>query len=244
MGQALAEGLGAMEEFTIVALVDEHEPGERFGAAYLTSLTDVDPASVDVVVDFSSPEGVTASARWCESHGVALVVGTTGLGAAQREALASASRRVGVVVASNFSIGAVLEERFAAQAAPYFDRVEIVELHHDRKRDAPSGTSIATARAIAEARAAAGLGEAADPTSELGYDGARGAPVAGGVRVHSLRLEGLLAHQEVHFGGPGEGLVLRHDTTDRTAFMGGLLLALRRLEDLAPGVSVGLGQLV
>lgn len=243
MGQALAEGLGAMEEFTIVALVDEHEPGERFGAAYLTSLTDVDPASVDVVVDFSSPEGVTASARWCESHGVALVVGTTGLGAAQREALASASRRVGVVVASNFSIGAVLEERFAAQAAPYFDRVEIVELHHDRKVDAPSGTSIATARAIADARRAAGREDLVDVTSRATLEGARGAEAAGGVRIHSVRLPGLVAHQEVLFGAPGEGLTIRHDSFDRQSFVHGVALAVRAI-DATPRLVNGIASLL
>jgi 4-hydroxy-tetrahydrodipicolinate reductase len=205
MGQALAEGLSSLEDITVTALVDHHEPRERFGAHYATSLDELDPTSVDVVIDFSSPEGVLHSAQWCETHGVALVVGATGLGDEVRRALGATATRVGVVVASNFSVGAVLSERFAAMAAPYFERVEIVELHHDKKVDAPSGTSIATATAIAEARRHAGL-------STLD-------------KIHSVRLPGLVAHQEILFGSAGEGLTIRHDSFDRQSFVHGVALA-------------------
>jgi 4-hydroxy-tetrahydrodipicolinate reductase len=244
MGQALAEGFGGLEGLSVVALVDQHEPRERFGATYAPSLDDVDDTGVDVVVDFSSPEGVVASAAWCERHRVALVVGATGLLDAQRDALVSAAKVVGVIVASNFSIGAVLAERFAAMAAPYFDRVEIVELHHDRKVDAPSGTSIATARAVADARQRAGRAPLADPTTRHSIPGARGADAADGVRIHAVRLPGLVAHQEVLFGSPGEGLTIRHDSFDRQSFVRGVALAVRAVDAASPGLLEGIASLV
>jgi 4-hydroxy-tetrahydrodipicolinate reductase len=243
MGQALGEGLGALEEFSIVALVDEHEPHNLFGARYATSLEDLDAASIDVVINFSSPEGVLESARWCATHAVALVVGTTGLNADQRHALEAAAAKVGVVVASNFSIGAVLSERFAAQAAPYFERVEIIELHHDRKVDAPSGTSIAAAHAIAEARRRAGLAPLDDPTNRHTIEGARGADGVDGIKIHSVRLPGLVAHQEVHFGSSGEGLTIRHDSFDRQSFVHGVALAALAI-DATPQLFDGIAALI
>lgn len=243
MGSLAARTIADAGDLELAGVVSRREPSEPL-AGWVDDLERLDPEGVDVVVDLTIAEVARRTLAWATAHGRDAVIGTSGLLDEDLERARRAAGSARILVVPNFSVGAVLCQRFAQMAAPHFGSVEVVELHHDRKRDAPSGTSIAAARAIAEARAAAGLGEVADPTSELGYDGARGAPVAGGVRVHSLRLEGLLAHQEIHFGGPGEGLVLRHDTTDRTAFMGGLLLALRRLEDLAPGVSVGLGQLV
>jgi 4-hydroxy-tetrahydrodipicolinate reductase len=225
MGQALGEGLGALDEFTITALIDAREPRERFGATYVTSLDELDPTTIDVVIDFSSPEGVVNSATWCSDHTVPLVVGATGLGEREHHALGATAAKVGVVVASNFSVGAVLSERFAAMAAPYFERVEIVELHHDRKADAPSGTSIATAHAIAEARRHGGLGALDDATTRLTIDGARGAVGADGIKIHSVRLPGLVAHQEILFGSAGEGLTIRHDSFDRQSFVHGVALA-------------------
>ena len=225
MGQALAEGLGALDEFRVVALIDAKEPRDLFGATYAASLDDVDPTSVEVVIDFSSPEGVATSAAWCAQHVVPLVVGTTGLSDDQRTALDDAAKRVGVVVASNYSIGAVLSERFAAMAAPYFERVEIVELHHDRKVDAPSGTSIATAAMIADARTSHGLGTLHDPTTRHTIEGARGASAADDIKIHSVRLPGLVAHQEILFGSSGEGLTIRHDSFDRQSFVHGVALA-------------------
>jgi 4-hydroxy-tetrahydrodipicolinate reductase len=225
MGQILAGGLSGLGRFTIGALVDVETPRELFGATYASSWDEVDATTIDVVVDFSSPEGVVASATWCAAHGVGLVIGTTGLSNEQRLAVESAATSVGVVIAANYSVGAVLSEKFAAQAAPYFDRVEIIELHHDKKVDAPSGTSIAAAKSIAASRVAAGLPEMDDPTVRHTLSGARGADTIGGIKIHSVRLPGLVAHQEILFGGPGEGLTIRHDSFDRLSFVQGVALA-------------------
>jgi 4-hydroxy-tetrahydrodipicolinate reductase len=225
MGQVMAEGLVALGRFTIAAMVDVREPSNLFGGVYASSWSDVDAQKVDVVIDFSTPEGVVASAQWCASNGVALVVGTTGLTSAQRGEVEEASTQVGVVMAANYSVGAVLSERFAAMAAPYFDVVEIIELHHDKKADAPSGTSIAASKAIVAARNAAGKAPIVDPTVRHTMKGARGAEVDGGIKIHSIRLPGLVAHQEILFGGPGEGLLIRHDSFDRLSFVQGVALA-------------------
>ena len=225
MGQALGEGLSALDQFTLLALVDDHQPAELFGAAYASSLDEIDPTKVDVVINFSSPKGVVSSAKWCGENGVALVIGTTGLSTEQRRVVEEAATRTGVVMASNFSIGAVLSERFAAMAAPYFERAEIIELHHDRKVDAPSGTSISTATTIANARRGSGLVPLRDLTTRHTIDGARGADAADGVKVHSVRLPGLVAHQEILFGSAGEGLTIRHDSFDRQSFVHGVALA-------------------
>jgi 4-hydroxy-tetrahydrodipicolinate reductase len=243
MGQALAEGLGALEEFFVVALVDEHAPHHLFGATYATALDEVDAKRVDVVIDFSSPGGVTNSAAWCQSHGVALVVGATGLSSEQRSLVEAASEKVGVVMASNFSIGAVLSERFAVMAAPYFERVEIIELHHDKKVDAPSGTSITTAKGIASARNKAGLEPLSDPTERRTIDGARGADAVDGIKIHSVRLPGLVAHQEIHFGSAGEGLTIRHDSFDRQSFVHGVALAANAI-DASPRFLDGIASLI
>lgn len=226
MGQMLAEGLIG-EGFTVTYLVDVHEPRQVFDATYATSWESVDASRVDVVVDFSSPEGVVSAAQWCATNGVALVVGTTGLSEEQRGEVEQASTTVGVVVASNYSLGAVLSEKFAAMAAPYFERVEIIEMHHDKKVDAPSGTSIAAARAIAAARDLAHLEPLVDPTVRHTHAGARGAETVGGIKIHSVRLPGLVSHQEILFGGPGEGLTIRHDSFDRVSFVKGVALAIR-----------------
>lgn len=229
MGQAMAEGLSAKADIEVTGLVDRTAPRELFGATYYESLQSVDASAVDVVVDFSSPESVEASLSWCSEHQVGLVIGTTGLSDAQREAVANAGTKTGVIIASNFSLGAVLSERFAAMAAPYFDRVEIIELHHDKKVDAPSGTSVTTAHGIASARSAAGKAPMIDPTIRHTHEGARGADVYDGIKIHSVRLPGLVAHQEVLFGGPGEGLSIRHDSFDRTSFVQGVALAVEHV---------------
>lgn len=229
MGQALAQGLKG-RGFTVTALVDVNEPRELFGARHVTSLTEIDDVPVDVVIDFSSPDSVVASAAWCAAQSVALVVGTTGLTDDQRRALENAAKHVGVVVATNFSIGAALSERFAAMAAPYFDRVEIIELHHDKKADAPSGTSITTAAAIAQALRLAGHAPLADLTTRRTIEGARGADAVDGIKIHSIRLPGLVAHQEVLFGGLGEGLTIRHDSFDRQSFVHGVALAIEHID--------------
>jgi 4-hydroxy-tetrahydrodipicolinate reductase len=243
MGQALGEGLTATGRFTVVGLIDEHEPRELFGGRWVQSINELDADSLDAVVDFSSPEGVVKSAAWCGEHVVALVVGATGLSDAQRESVRAASTHVGVVVASNFSVGAVLAERFAAAAAPYFDRVEIIELHHDRKVDAPSGTSLATARHIADARRAADQAPLIDPTTRFSVEGSRGADAVDGIKIHSVRLPGLVAHQEVLFGSPGEGLTIRHDSFDRQSFVHGVAVALDAV-DTTPRFVDGISSLI
>ncbi len=243
MGQILARGLGALDDMDVVALVDPHEPAELHGARYWPDLAGLEPSAVDVVVDFSAAESVGHSARWCGAHGVALVVGTTGLSESHRAELAAAAERTGVVVASNFAIGAVLAERFAAWAAPYFERAEVIELHHDAKADAPSGTAIATAHAIAAARRDAGRGPIVDTTTTWTLADSRGADAGDGVRVHSVRLPGLVAHQEILFGGPGEGLLIRHDSYDRASFVPGVALAIRTMNRRA-GLVEGLATLL
>ncbi len=243
MGQALGAGLGALEEFRVVALVDQSTPRDLFNAVHASSLKEVDPSSIDVVIDFSSPEGVVQSATWCAANGVALVVGATGLSDVQRRLVGEAATRVGVVISSNFSVGAVLAERFAAMAAPYFERAEVIELHHDRKVDAPSGTSIAAAHAIADSRRRAGLSAMSEPTVRQTVAGARGANAVDGVQVHSVRLPGLVAHQEILFGSPGEGLTIRHDSFDRQSFVHGVALAASAI-DAAPRLLEGISSLI
>ena len=197
-----------------------------------------------VVVDFTHPDAVMANLEFCVSHGIHAVVGTTGFDAGRLETLRgwlADSPDTGVLVAPNFSIGAVLMMRFAAEAARFFESVEVVELHHPDKADAPSGTARRTAELIAAARREAGLGPIPDATSTV-LDGARGADVDG-VRVHGLRIRGLVAHQEVILGGPGETLTIRHDSLDRVSFTPGVLLGLRQVGD-HPGLTVGLEELL
>jgi 4-hydroxy-tetrahydrodipicolinate reductase len=199
---------------------------------------------VQAVVDFTHPDVVMDNLRFCVSHGIHAVVGTTGFDTARLETLRgwlAESEHTGVLVAPNFSIGAVLMMRFAAEAARFYESVEIVELHHPDKADAPSGTSRRTAELIAAARTDAGLGPVPDATS-TGLDGARGADVDG-IRVHGLRIRGLVAHQEVILGGVGETLTIRHDSLDRVSFTPGVLLGLRRIAE-HPGLTVGLEQLL
>lgn len=202
-------------------------------------------AGADVVVDFTHPGVVMDNLRWCLSHGKAPVVGTSGF---DENRLAEVSGWLGrypdhhVLIVPNFSVGAVLMMRFAAQAAPFFESAEVIELHHAGKADAPSGTSSRTASMISEARAAAGLGLSPDATASAA-PGARGTEV-GGVHVHSVRLAGLLAHQEVLLGGHGEVLTIRHDSMDRSSFMPGVLLAIRGIAALPPGLTVGLDSLL
>jgi 4-hydroxy-tetrahydrodipicolinate reductase len=195
---------------------------------------------VEVVVDFTSPDAVMASLEHTIAAGMHAVVGTTGFDAerlATLEQWLAAAPDIGVVVAPNFSVGAVLLMRFAEQAAPLFESVEIIELHHPDKVDAPSGTAARTAERVAAARAEAGVPPSPDATAS-GRDGARGADVDG-VRVHAVRLRGLVAHQEVLLGGPGETLTLRHDSTDRASFMPGVLLAVRSVVT-RPGLTIGI----
>lgn len=200
-----------------------------------------DLAGADVVVDFTVPDVAPANVAHCVAQGVHVVVGTTGWTEERlstlREQVAAARPGLGVLIAPNFAIGAILMMSFARQAARFYESVEVVELHHPGKVDAPSGTAARTAELIGAAREEAGLEEVPDATSQ-DPRGARGARY-GGVPVHSVRLRGLVAHQEVLFGGEGEMLTVRHDSFDRSSFMPGVIAAVRAVGD-HPGVTVGL----
>lgn len=196
--------------------------------------------SCDVAVELTHPGVVMQHVNWCIDHGLHVVVGTSGFTderLAEVRSLLGESPQVGVLVVPNFSVGAVLMMRLAAEAAPYFESVEIVETHHPDKRDAPSGTALRTAQLVADARREAGLGSMPDATEtdELGARGGR----AAGVRVHSLRVRGAVAHQEVVLGNTAETLTIRHDMLDRAATMAGLLACVRAVTGL-PGLTVGL----
>ncbi|MCY1145197.1 4-hydroxy-tetrahydrodipicolinate reductase [Actinoplanes sp. Pm04-4] len=229
MGLEVCKAVDAAGDMELVAMLDQGD--ELFKAS---------EAHAQVFVDFTTPDAVMDNLRWAVDQGISVVVGTTGFTDERlsqvREWLA-AKPGVGVLVAPNFGLGAVLMMQFAARAARYFDSVEIIEQHHPRKLDAPSGTSTHTAHLIAQARAEAGLGPMPDATKEE-VDGARGADIDG-VRVHSVRAAGLVAHQEVLFGSLGETLTIRHDSLDRVSFMPGVLLGVRKILE-RPGLTVGL----
>ncbi|MDQ1648159.1 MAG: 4-hydroxy-tetrahydrodipicolinate reductase [Frankiaceae bacterium] len=232
MGSEVCRAVEEADGLELVAAVDAGDDREPLRAA-------------SVVVDFTTPDAVLDNVRWCIDAGVHAVVGTTGFDedklATVRGWLADAPG-VGVLVAPNFGIGAVLLMKFAAEAARWFESVEIIELHHPRKADAPSGTARRTAELIAAARRDAGLDPSGPDATSSALDGARGASVDG-VPVHAVRLSGLVAHQEVLFGGTGETLTLRHDSLDRASFMPGVVSAVRRIGD-RPGLTVGLEQLL
>ena len=233
MGVEVCRAVDATEDMELVAMVDQGD--------WLFNASD---AAAEVVVDFTTPEVVMDNLHWCIDQGISVVVGTSGFTEQRLERVRtwlSHKPDVGVVIAPNFAVGAVLMMEFAARAARYFDSVEIIEQHHPRKLDAPSGTAMATASAIAAARAAGNLPGMPDATKEE-IQGARGAEIHG-VRVHSVRAAGLVAHQEVLFGTTGETLTIRHDSLDRASFMPGVLLAIRAVVK-RPGLTVGLGALL
>lgn len=247
MGQEVVKAVGAEPDMTVVAVVDPAHAGRVLPDECECSITvtgdlaaTIEAEKPDVMVDFTSPDAVEANIRTALEAGVDCVVGTTGTPLEVLERLeAGAPEGTALFVAPNFAVGAVLMMRFAAQAARYMPHVEIVELHHDRKADAPSGTAMRTAYMIGAARDE--VPDAPGRETEVA-DGARGALVDG-VRVHSVRLPGLVAHQEVLFGGHGQMLSLRHDTIDRSCFMPGVLMAVRRVGGLE-GLVVGLDALM
>jgi 4-hydroxy-tetrahydrodipicolinate reductase len=234
MGSEVCRAVDAAEDLDLVAMVDVGD--------WLFNVSD---AGAQVVVDFTTPDVVMDNIRWCIDQGISAVIGTTGFDAERvatvREWLDAADNGVGILIAPNFGIGAVLMMQFAAKAARYFDSVEIIEMHHPAKVDAPSGTARRTAELIAESRTAAGLGAMPDATTSE-YDDARGASVEG-VPVHSVRLAGMVAHQEVLLGRTGEALTIRHDSFERSSFMPGVLLAVRSVLS-RPGLTIGLDPLL
>jgi 4-hydroxy-tetrahydrodipicolinate reductase len=251
MGREVCRAVVEDPECVLVAAVDTQGNSENIGPLIghpelkleisdeLDALTD---AEVDIAVDFTHPDAVMDDIRWCVRHAVHLVVGTTGLGPTDLDEIRALIEEEGsesnVFVAPNFAIGAVLMMRFSAAASKWLPSVEIIELHHDKKADAPSGTAIKTAEEIAKARPDGGE---APPSKEVAQ-GARGADVAG-IHVHSVRLPGLVAHQEVILGGPGQSLTIRHDSYDRASFMPGVLLAVKEIMK-HPGLTYGLENLL
>jgi 4-hydroxy-tetrahydrodipicolinate reductase len=229
MGAEVVAAVEAAPDFQLVSALDLGD-----------SLDQLVASGTQVVVDFTTPDSVMANLEFLITHKIHAVVGTTGFDDARMaklKALSSAHPEVGILIAPNFAIGAVLMMEFAAKAAKYFESAEIIELHHPNKVDAPSGTASRTAGLIAAARKEAKLPAMPDATT-TSLDGARGALV-GDVPVHSVRLRGLVAHQEVLFGGLGETLSIRHDSLDRAGFMPGVLLGIRSVTS-RPGVTFGL----
>ncbi len=227
MGQTVVAAVEGAEDCVLVAAIDAGDDRDALRAA-------------DVAVDFTTPDVVMDTLEWCIATGLHCVVGTTGFTEERLDRVrewCGKAPGVGVLVAPNFGLGAVLMMRFAAMAAPFFESAEIIELHHPNKVDAPSGTARHTAGLMAAARRERGLGPSPDATTSA-LDGARGADVEG-VRVHAVRARGLVAHQEVILGGPGEVLTIRHDSLDRSSFMPGVLLGVRGVGQ-RPGVTVGL----
>jgi len=249
MGTAVCAAVAAAPDLDLVAAVDPYHEGidlEQLGvpdtglrlARTADALAD---AGAEVAVDFTVLDAARENLRWCAEHGIHAVVGTTGFSdddlAEFRAAFAAAGTNA--VIVPNFAIGAVLMMRFAEMAAPYFETAEVIELHHDEKIDAPSGTAMLTAQRMADAS-----GEwAADPTKKTIAEGARGGSGPGGIRIHSVRLRGIVAHQEVLLGTTGQSLSIRHDSYDRTSFMPGVLLAVRAIPS-RPGLTIGLDALL
>jgi 4-hydroxy-tetrahydrodipicolinate reductase len=233
-----ARGRMGAEAVRAVEAADDLELVAALGSS--DALESLVPAGAAVVVDLTVPEATAGNVRFLVEHGIHAVVGTTGWTAerlADLETQLADSPGTGVLIAPNFALGSVLATAFAATAARYFESVEIIELHHPDKVDAPSGTAVRTAGLVAAARTAAGLPAAPDATRDV-LEGARGALVDG-VPVHSVRLRGLTAHQEVLLGSPGEQLTIRHDSYDRASFMPGVLLGIRSVAR-HPGLTVGL----
>lgn len=231
VGATMVDAVRDAADLELSAEIDAGDP--------LTVLTD---SGTEAVIDFTHPDVVMDNLKFLIDNGIHAVVGTTGFTdarIAQVEQWLSARPGVAVLIAPNFAIGAVLTMHFARQAARHFESVEVIELHHPHKADAPSGTAVRTARLIAEARK--GMPPNPDATS-TGIEGARGADVDG-VPVHSIRLAGLVAHQEVLFGTQGETLTIRHDSLDRTSFVPGVLLGVRKIGE-RPGLTVGIEPLL
>ncbi len=241
MGRTVCDAVAGDPGLHLVAAVDpEHRGSDAPGGVQvskeLAALTD---SGAEVAVDFTVAPAARETLPWLAEHGLHAVVGTSGFDAHDLDVFRAAFTSSNCLIAPNFAIGAVLMMRFAELAAPLFDTAEVIELHHDDKRDAPSGTAMATV----ERMAAASDRWAPDPTVDEVIPGARGGTAAAGIHVHSVRLRGLVAHQEVLLGTAGQTLSIRHDSYDRNSFMPGVLLAVRRIGEL-PGLTIGLDPLL
>ncbi len=254
MGTTVCKAVAGDPELELVAAVDPRLSGIDLAQVTGISGTGLEiggskeslaGAKAQVAVDFTSAEVAFENMMWCAQHNIHGIVGTTGLSAAQMAQLeaAFAKSKANCIVAPNFAIGAVLMMRFAEMASVFFDTVDIIELHHDRKVDAPSGTAMETARRVASFRDSLHNPFADDPTVKIVLDGARGGKYEQGVHVHSLRVRGMVAHQEVIFGTLGQTLTIRHDSYDRTSFMPGVLLAIKSVAKLS-GLVKGMDALI
>lgn len=229
VGSAVVAGVNKADDLELVAEVSAGDS--------LQVLLDKD---VDVIVDFTTPAAVMGNLDFCINNGIHCVVGTTGFDDKRYQQVrdwCAANEGVGVLVAPNFAISAVLTMAFARQAAPYFESAEVVEYHHPNKLDAPSGTAVKTAQVIADARREAGLGEMPDAT-EQALDGSRGANVDG-VHVHAVRMQGMVAHEEIVFGTTEQSLTIRQDSYGRESFVPGVLTGVREVAS-HPGLTIGL----
>lgn len=240
MGSAVCDAVAADPDLELVAAVSPRSAGTSVhGVIVAGELRALADAHCDVVVDFTTPEAARLTLPWLAMHGMHAVVGTSGLGDDDLAEFRRAFSGSNCLVAANFAISAVLVMRFAELAAPFFDTAEIIEMHHDKKIDAPSGTAVATARRMA----AASDQWVADPTRHESIPGSRGAAGPAGIRVHAVRMRGAVAHQEVILGATGQSLTLRQDSYDRTSFMPGVVLACKRVHEF-PGVTAGLDALL
>jgi 4-hydroxy-tetrahydrodipicolinate reductase len=243
MGATVCQAVADAADLELVAAVDPFHAGESVcGVEVASGPEALEAGGAEVAVDFTAADAARENLRWCAGHGVHAVIGTTGLTAADYEQAAglfAPGGRANAIIAPNFAVGAVIMMRLAELAAPFFETAEIVELHHDGKVDAPSGTALLTARRMAEASP----DWAPDPTKTLALEGARGGTGPGGIHIHAVRLRGLVAHQEVILGTAGQSLAIRHDSYDRTSFMPGVLLAVRSVAS-RPGLTIGLDALL
>ena len=252
MGSTVCQAVADDPALELVAAVDPFHAGLELSRVAgvagvdLAVSSDADSfigAEVQVAVDFTEASAARGNLMWLADHGIHAVVGTTGFDDADVARFESAFEKSNCVIAPNFAIGAVLMMRLAALAAPYFETAEIIELHHDGKVDAPSGTATLTAERMAERMAEAKRTWGADPTKTVVYEGARGGAGPAGIRVHSVRMRGMVAHQEVLFGASGQTLLIRQDSYDRTSYMPGVLMAIRAIGD-KPGLTFGLDTLL
>jgi 4-hydroxy-tetrahydrodipicolinate reductase len=250
MGSTVCAAVAGDPALALAAAVDPHHAGidlrqvtgiEKPSLQIAPDAGALTDAGADVAVDFTLIDAARENIRWCAKNGVHAVVGTSGFTEDDFDEFGKlfAKSKANCVIAPNFAIGAVLMIRFAELAAPYFDSGEIIELHHDKKVDAPSGTAMHTAARMAAASESWGK----DPTKKKMLSGARGGEGPAGIRIHSVRMQGLVAHQEVLLGTTGQSLTIRHDSYDRTSFMPGVLLAVKAVAD-RPGLTVGLDTLL
>jgi 4-hydroxy-tetrahydrodipicolinate reductase len=244
MGAEVCRTIHADPDLELVGAVDPFHAGKDLravtgvhiaGMQIVGTANETKHAKPDVAVDFTHLDAAIPNILWCAANGVHCIVGTTGFSPEDLAEFKSSFTSSNCLIAANFAIGAVLMMRFAEMAAPFFETAEIIEYHHDQKIDAPSGTAMATVARMAAAKAT----WADDPTTKLVLDGARGGSGDSGIRVHAIRMRGMVAHQEVILGTTGQTLVIRHDTTDRTSFMPGVVLGVKQISK-HPGLTIGL----